>query len=60
MYNNLYVAADSNVKINFDLRNNSENNLKRLDVHIDFRRTAMGQKAVPVSGLFQYKKTVPV
>ena len=53
MYKNLYVSADSNVKnINFDLRNNLSQRITRngSDVHIDFRRTAVGQKAVSVSG----------
>ena len=53
MYKNLYVSADSNVKkINFDLRNKVSQRITRngSDVHIDYRRTAVGQKAVSVSG----------
>ena len=53
MYKNLYVSADSNMKkINFDLRNNLSQRITRngSDVHIDYRRTAVGQKAVSVSG----------
>ena len=56
MYKNLYVSADSNVKkINFDLRNEVSQRITRngSDVHtydIDYRRTAVGQKAVSVSG----------
>ena len=60
MYKNLYVSADSNVKkINFDLRNKVSQRIIRngSDVHIDdvlflffYRRTAVGQKAVSVSG----------
>ena len=53
MYKNVYVSADSNVKnINFDLRNKVSQRITRngSDVHIDYRRTAMGQKAVSVSG----------
>ena len=53
MYKNLYVSADSNVKnINFDLRNKVSQRITRnsSDVHIDYRRTAMGQKTVSVSG----------
>ena len=52
MYKNLHVGADSNVKkINFDLRNKVSQRITRngSDVHIDFRRTALGQKAVSVS-----------
>ena len=51
MYKNLYVSAYSNVnKINFDLRNKVSQRITRSgsDVHIDFRRTAVGQKAVSV------------
>ena len=51
MYKNLYVSADSNVKkINFDLRNKVSQRITRncSDVHIDYRRTAVGQKAVSV------------
>ena len=53
MYKNLYVSPDSNVKkINFDLRNKVS---KRItgncsDLHIDYRRTAVSQKAVSISG----------
>ena len=53
MYKNLYVSADSNVKkINFDLRNKVSQRITRngSDVHIDYRRTAVRQKAVSVSG----------
>ena len=53
MYKNLYVSADSNVKkINFDLRNKVSQRItwNGSDVHIDYRRTALGQKAVSVSG----------
>ena len=53
MYRNPYVSADSNVKkINFDLRNKVSQRITRngSDVHIDYRRTALGQKAVSVSG----------
>ena len=52
MYKNLYVSADSNVKkINFDLRNKVSQRITRngSDVHIDYRRTALGQKAVSAS-----------
>ena len=52
MYKNLYVSADSNVKkINFDLRNKVSQRITRngSDVHINFWRTAVGQKAVSVS-----------
>ena len=53
MYKNLYASADSNVKnLNFDLRNKVSQRITRngSDVHIDYRRTAAGQKAVSVSG----------
>ena len=53
MYENQYVSADSNVKkINFVLRNKVSQRITRKgsDVHIDYRRTAVGQKAVSVSG----------
>ena len=53
MYKNLYVSADSNVKkMNFDLRNKVSQRITRnsSDVHIDYWRTAVGQKAVSVSG----------
>ena len=52
MYKNLYVSADSSVKnINFDLRNKVSQRITRngSDVHIHYRRTAVGQKAVSVS-----------
>ena len=45
--------ADSNVKkINFDLRNKASQRITRngSDVHLNFRRTALGQKGVFVSG----------
>ena len=48
MYKNLYVSADSNVKIiNFVLRNKLSQRITRngSDVHIDYRRTAVGQKS---------------
>ena len=51
MYKNLYVSADSNVKkINFDLRNKVSQRTTRngSDAHIDYKRTAVGQKAVSV------------
>ena len=53
MYTNLHASADSNVKkIIFDLRNKVSQRITRngSDVHIDYRRTAVGQKAVSVSG----------
>ena len=53
MYKNLYAPADSNVnKINFDLRNKVSQRINRngSDAHIDYRRTAVGQKAASVSG----------
>ena len=53
MYNNMYVSADSNVKkINFDLRNKVSQRItwNGSDVHIDYRRTVVGQTAVSVSG----------
>ena len=53
MYKNLYVSADSNLKkINFDLRNKVSQRITRngSDVHIDYRRTAVGQKVDSVSG----------
>ena len=53
MYKNLCVSADSNMKkINFDLRNKVSQRTTRngSDVDIDYRRTAVGQKAVSVSG----------
>ena len=53
MYKNLHVSADSNLKkINFDLRNKVSQRITRngSDVHIDYRRTIVGQKAVSVSG----------
>ena len=53
MYKNLYVSADSNLKkINFFLRNKVSQRITRngSDVRIDYRRTAVGQKAVSVSG----------
>ena len=53
MYKNLYVLADSNVKkINFDLQKKVSQRITRngSDGHIVYRRTAVGQKAVSVSG----------
>ena len=49
MYKHLYVSEDSNVKnINVDLRNRVSQRITRhgSDVHIDYRRTAVEQKAV--------------
>ena len=53
MYKNLYVAADSNLNINYEFRNKVSRIITRngSDVHIDFRRTALGQEAVSVSGV---------
>ena len=53
MYKNLYASADSNAKkIKFDLRNKVSQRITRngSDVHIDYRRIAVGQKAISVSG----------
>ena len=53
MYNNLHVSADSNMKkINFDLWNKVSQRITRncSDVHIDYRTTAVGQKAISLSG----------
>ena len=53
MYKNLHVSANSNVKkIKFDLRNKVSQRITRNSsgVHTDYRRTAVGQKAVSVSG----------
>ena len=53
MYNNLYISADSNVKkINVDFQSKVLLRITRngSDVHIDYQRTAMGQKAVSLSG----------
>ena len=53
MFKNLDVTADSNVKkINFDFRNKVSQRIaiNGSDVHIDFRRTALGQKTVSVLG----------
>ena len=53
MYKNSNVSGDSIVKkINFQLRNKVSQRITRSgsDVHIDYRRTAAGQKAVSVSG----------
>ena len=52
MYKNMYISADSNVKkINFDLQNKVSLRITRngSDVHIDYRRTTVGQKPVSVS-----------
>ena len=49
MYKNLYVSADSNVKIiNFDLRNKVSQKITRngSNLHVDYRRTAVEPKAV--------------
>ena len=57
MHKNLYVSADSNVKkINFYLRNKVSQRITRngSDVHIDYRRTAVGPKPVSVSGAKQW------
>ena len=54
MYKNLFISADSNMKkINFDLRNKVSQRITRngSDVHIDYRRTAVWQKTVSVSGV---------
>ena len=49
MYKNSYVSADSNVKkVNFDIRNKVSQRITRNGS--DYRRTAVGQKAVSVSG----------
>ena len=53
MYQNFHVLADSNVKKNnFDVRNTVSQRITRngSDLHIDYRRTAIGQTAVSVSG----------
>ena len=53
MYKNLSVSADLNVKkINIDLQNKVSQIITKnsKDVHIDYRRTVVGQKAVSVSG----------
>ena len=53
MYKNSNVSGDSiEKKINFQLRNKVSQRITRngSDVHIDYRRTAAGQKAVSVSG----------
>ena len=52
MYKNLYASADFNVKkINFDLRNKVSQRMTRngSDLHINYRRTDIGQKTVSVS-----------
>ena len=52
MYKNLNASADWNVKkINFDLGDKVLQKTTRdgSDVHIDYQRTAVGQKAVSVS-----------
>ena len=57
MYKNLYVSADSNVKkINFDLRNKVFQRITRngSDVHIDYQRAAVWQKAVSVLGAVEF------
>ena len=62
MYKKLYASADSNVKkINFDLRNKVSQRITRngSDVHIDYRRTAVGQKAVSVSGA-KLRNSIPI
>ena len=51
-YKNLYVSADSNVKkINFELRNKVSQRITRngSDIHLDYRRTTVVQKAVCLS-----------
>ena len=53
MYKNMYISADSNVKkINFDLRNKVSQRITRngSDVHIDYRRTAVGKKLSQYQG----------
>ena len=53
MYKNLCDSEDSNVKkINFGLRYKVSQGITRngSDVHIDYRRTEVGQKAFLVSG----------
>ena len=57
MYINLYVSADSKVKnINLSEQTRSRHKVSQRitrngsDVHIDYRRTALGQKPVSVSG----------
>ena len=53
IYKNLYVSVHSNVKkMNFDLRNKVPQRITRngSDVHIYYRRTAVGQKVISVSG----------
>ena len=53
MYKNLYASADLNVKkINFDIRNKVSQRITRNGsyVNIVYRRTAVGQRAVSVSG----------
>ena len=52
-YKKIYVSADSNVKkINFVLRNKVSQRITTncSDVHIDYRRTTVEQKAISVSG----------
>ena len=53
MYKNFHTLADSNMKKNsFDLRNTVSQRITRngSDLYIGYRRTAIGQKAVLVSG----------
>ena len=53
IYKNLYASADSNVKkINFDFWNKVSQRITRncSDVHIDYQRRAVGQKAISVLG----------
>ena len=46
------MSADSNVKINFDLRNKISQRITRNGsaAHIDFQRTVVGQKAASALG----------
>ena len=53
MHKNRYASADTNVKkINFDLQNKVSQRITSngSDVYINYRRTALGQKAVSLSG----------
>ena len=63
MYKNLHGSADSNVKkINFDPCNNVSQRITRngSDLHIDYRRTAIGQKTVSVSGAKLWHSTLRI
>ena len=53
MYKNLcFSRFKCEKRINFDLRNKVSQRITRngSDVHIDYRRTAVGEKSVSVSG----------